>query len=63
MAHLSTGDLLRAEIAAKTALGTQVEDLINRGQLVEAKTMAGIVSSGLSKYLDNSVRYWAFVND
>ena len=33
--HLSTGELLRKEIEMNTALGIQVKDIMNRGQLVK----------------------------
>ena len=32
--HLSTGDLLRAEVAAGTELGHQAEEVMARGELV-----------------------------
>ena len=32
--HLSTGELLRKEIEMNTILGIQVEDIMNRGELV-----------------------------
>lgn len=32
--HIAAGDLLRAEVAARTQLGTQVQRFIDRGQLV-----------------------------
>jgi adenylate kinase len=32
--HIAAGDLLRAEVAAQTPIGKQVEDLLERGELV-----------------------------
>ncbi|HZK98165.1 MAG TPA: nucleoside monophosphate kinase, partial [Prolixibacteraceae bacterium] len=34
LVHLSTGDLLRQEIAAKTDLGRLADELISKGELV-----------------------------
>jgi len=34
LVHLSTGDLLRSEIAAGTALGKQAKSIMDRGELV-----------------------------
>lgn len=41
--HISTGDLLRAEVAAGTQLGHQVSDLLDRGELVPDETMLELV--------------------
>ncbi|MCK5882460.1 MAG: nucleoside monophosphate kinase [Bacteriovoracaceae bacterium] len=37
--HLSTGDLLRAEVAKKSDLGNRISDLINSGALVDDDTV------------------------
>lgn len=34
MLHLSTGDMLRTEVAAKTPLGQRIQDIMERGDLV-----------------------------
>lgn len=34
LAHLSTGDMIRKEIAEETALGKMAKDVINRGELL-----------------------------
>ena len=47
--HLSTGDLLRAEIKSGSALGKQIEDLIAKGNLVSDHTMIHLIEN----YLDN----------
>jgi adenylate kinase len=43
--HLSTGDLLRAEIAAKTELGRQADALISKGELVPDAMILNILKS------------------
>ena len=45
--HLSTGDLLRAEIAGQTALGLQAKSLMDRGELVPDSVVIGIIENKL----------------
>jgi adenylate kinase len=45
--HLSTGDLLRAEIADKTPLGLEAKSLMDKGQLVPDEVVIGMISSAL----------------
>ena len=45
MSHLSTGDLLRSEVAAGTALGLEAEAVMNRGELVSDELVLAIVES------------------
>ena len=45
--HLSTGDLLRSEIAQKTPLGLEAKSLMDRGQLVPDAVVIGMISSAL----------------
>ncbi|MFT5970734.1 MAG: adenylate kinase [Flavobacteriales bacterium] len=45
--HLSTGDLLRGEIAAKTALGLKAKSLMDTGSLVPDEVVIGMISSKL----------------
>lgn len=47
LVHLSTGDLLRVEIAAQTPLGKVAEKLINKGQLVPDEMVVGIIDNCL----------------
>src|SRR5579885_3863496 len=42
--HLSTGDLLRSEIANKTALGMEAKSLMDKGQLVPDAVVVGMIS-------------------
>jgi len=43
--HLSTGDLLRGEIAAKTELGLAAQSFINEGKLVPNEVVIGMISN------------------
>jgi adenylate kinase len=43
--QLSTGDMLRAEIAAGSALGHQVEDILAKGNLVPDATVIDIIAN------------------
>lgn len=47
--HLSTGDLLRAEVAAGTALGQEAEAVMARGELVSDALVLAIVRSRLEQ--------------
>ena len=49
LAHISTGDLLRAEVAAGTELGKKADALMKSGQLVPDEIVAGMVRSRLAK--------------
>ena len=52
--HLSTGDLLRSEVAAGTALGNKTELIMNKGELVSDE----IVLSLVEKKLTGQVKGW-----
>lgn len=43
--HISTGDLLRAEMASGSALGKQVADIINAGNLVSDELMISLLAA------------------
>ncbi len=45
--HLSTGDLLRNEIARQTALGVEAKKIMDKGQLVPDEVVIGMISSAL----------------
>ena len=47
--HISTGDVLRAEIAAGTELGMTAKALIDNGQLIPDELMISILASKLDK--------------
>ena len=45
--HLSTGDILRSEIARQTALGLEAKKLMDQGKLVPDEVVIGMISSAL----------------
>jgi len=45
--HLSTGDLLRSEIASQTPLGVEAKKIMDKGQLVPDEVVIGMISSAL----------------
>ena len=47
--HVSTGDMLRAAVAAGTELGQQAEAIMNSGGLVSDEIMNGIVAERLAE--------------
>ena len=50
--HLSTGDLLRSEIAGRTPLGLEAKKFMDKGQLVPDEVVIGMISSALDSYPD-----------
>lgn len=50
--HLSTGDLLRSEIAAQTPLGLEAKHFMDQGQLVPDEVVIGMISSALDAHKD-----------
>ncbi|MDQ6762276.1 MAG: adenylate kinase [Bacteroidota bacterium] len=47
--HLSTGDLLRSEIARKTPLGIEAKKFMDKGQLVPDEVVIGMISYALDE--------------
>ncbi len=47
LVHLSTGDILRSEIAAQTALGMEAKKLMDQGILVPDEVVIGMINSKL----------------
>lgn len=45
--HLSTGDILRSEIASQTPLGMEAKNFMDKGQLVPDEVVIGMISSAL----------------
>ena len=45
--HLSTGDLLRSEIAAKTELGKEAQKFMDKGELVPDEVVIGMIKRKL----------------
>ncbi|MBC9910846.1 adenylate kinase [Chitinophaga varians] len=50
--HLSTGDLLRSEIASKTPLGMEATKFMDQGLLVPDEVVIGMISSKLDSNPD-----------
>ncbi|MBC6611667.1 adenylate kinase [Hymenobacter sp. BT507] len=49
LVHLSTGDLLRAQIAQSTVLGLQAKKLMDEGLLVPDEVVIGMIDSALKE--------------
>lgn len=47
--HISTGDLLRYEIARQTPLGQEAKNFMDKGQLVPDEVVIGMISSALDE--------------
>lgn len=50
--HISTGELLRAEISEGTPLGLQAKALIEDGKLVPDEVVEGMIAQAFGKYRD-----------
>lgn len=50
--HLSTGDLLRSEIAASTPLGLEAKKNMDKGELVPDEVVIGMIKSKLKSNAD-----------
>src|SRR5205823_13218901 len=49
IAHLSTGDMLRAAIAAETPVGLKAKDILASGALVPDDVVVGIISDRIEQ--------------
>lgn len=47
--HLSTGDMLRAEINSGSAIGTEIKKVIDDGKLVSDDLVVNMIDSNLDK--------------
>lgn len=77
LAHLSTGDMLRAEIAAETELGRKVSSIMAKGELVpdevviemiagkidRAENVAGFLFDGFPRTVEQTVALEKMLND
>ncbi len=52
LVHLSTGDILRGEIAAKSELGTRAKEFMDKGELVPDSIVIGMIENKLDKNKD-----------
>ena len=54
MTYISTGEILREEIAAESELGLQVKEIISQGSLVSDEIVAKIIDKKLSENMDSA---------
>jgi len=52
LVHISTGDLLRAELAAKTELGLKAKSIMDKGELVPDDIVIGMIKKKLEEHKD-----------
>jgi adenylate kinase len=52
LVHLSTGDLLRAEIKSESPLGLEAKELMDTGQLVPDSVVIGMIRNKMEANLD-----------
>jgi len=52
--HISTGDLLREEVAAQTDLGMQAKEIMEKGELVSDNIVIGMIRNKLEENQDAS---------
>ena len=52
LVHLSTGDILRGEIASKTELGLQAQEIMAKGELVSDEIVIGMIKNKLEANQD-----------
>lgn len=50
LVHISTGDLLRSEVAAQTELGVQAKAIMDRGELVSDEIVIGMIKNKLIEH-------------
>lgn len=48
LTHISTGDMLRAELAAETELGLKAKSIMEKGELVSDEIIIGMIRNKLS---------------
>lgn len=52
LAHLSTGDLLRAEIKAESTLGLKAKELMDVGELVPDEVVIGMIKNAIEEHVE-----------
>lgn len=56
--HLSTGEMLRREVAQETPLGLRVRDIMNRGDLVGDDVVVGLIAKALDHSRNELLDEW-----
>jgi len=56
LAHLSSGDLLRLEVEAKTPLGLEMEALMKQGKLVPMETVLTLIKTAMVKAMKSGTK-------
>lgn len=52
--HISTGDLLREEVAAQTDLGMQAKAIMDKGELVSDRIVIGMIRNKLEEHKEGT---------
>ena len=52
LVHLSTGDLLRAEIQAESPLGLEAQEMMDRGDLVPDHVVIGMIRNKIEAHIE-----------
>ena len=52
LVHISTGDLLREEVAAQTALGVKAKKIMDKGELVSDQIVIGMIRNRIEENQD-----------
>lgn len=60
LAYISTGEILRKEIAEETELGLKAKDVINRGELLSDELIIGIIEHAIEQAGDKGVLFDGF---
>ena len=54
LVHISTGDLLREQVAAQTDLGKQAKQIMDKGELVSDKIVIGMIRHKIEEHKDGA---------
>ncbi len=57
LGHISAGDLIRDEIAKKTKLGLEMEEIVLRGEYVDPEVMFQLVKAKIHHFADQNIRF------
>jgi len=53
LTHLSSGDLLRAEVSSGSAFGNELKQIMDAGKLVELKTVLKLIKNAMEKAVES----------